>query len=64
MAHQYDKLGSSNLLGPECQKCYKITSVTTEGHGQMRRKERCKDESKEVEKGKENENRKAKERWL
>lgn len=62
MAHQYDKLGSSNLLGPKCQKCYRTTSVTAEGHRQMRRKESY-EEREEVGKGEGSENRKAKERW-
>lgn len=37
MAHQYSKLGSSNLFGPDCQKCNITTLVSTEG--QKRRKE-------------------------
>lgn len=62
MAHHYDKLGSGNILGPKCQKCYRTTSVSTEGHRQMRRKKRYGEEREEVWKGKGSKNRKAKER--
>ena len=57
MAHQYSKLGSSNLFGPDCQKCNKTTLVTAKG--QKGRKERPEEGSEGVDKGEDEDNRKA-----
>lgn len=63
MVHQYSKLGSSSLFGPDCQKGNVTTLATKcpQGHGQKRRKERHEEGSEGVNKGEEEENRKARE---
>lgn len=60
VAHQYSKLGSSNLFGPECQKGNITTSVTKcPQRTWTKRKEGHEEGSEGVDKVEEKESRKA-----